>query len=122
MAGALTVITLTLNALPADLFKKAFALIIVSSALLILAYALKSFSGMSWEELGVGLAAMGGSLLILAVALNAMNSAIGGAGALLISAVAIGVLALSLLAIAKIPLEQIGIALLALIGVRNNFV
>jgi phage-related protein len=48
--------------------------------------------GMNWGEVGRGLAAMAGALLILALATNAMSGAIGGAIAIGIVAVSLGIL------------------------------
>ena len=48
------------------------ALIEIAAAIKILASAMKSFSGMSWEEIAKGLVAMGGSLAEIAIAMKLM--------------------------------------------------
>ncbi len=54
---------------------------------MVLSKAMKNFGAMSWSEIARGIVALGGSLTILAVALNFLNGAIGGAAALTIAAV-----------------------------------
>jgi tape measure domain-containing protein len=94
LAGALVVIGVAMHLMPANLPITAAGLILVGVALGMIAKALGTFGDMDWGEIGKGLAAMAGSLIILAVAANAMSSA-------LVGAIAIGVMAVSLLLLAK---------------------
>jgi tape measure domain-containing protein len=94
MAGALVVIGLAMQLMPASLPITGAGLILVGIGLNAVAGALKLMGGMKWSEIGRGLAAMAGALLILAVATNAMTGAIGGA-------IAIGIVAVSLTILAE---------------------
>ena len=58
------------------------AIVALAESCNILAEALGSFSGLSWEEIGKGLTAMGGALAELVVSLSVLSK-IGGGGALL---------------------------------------
>lgn len=118
MAGALLVITTAINALPEKgITSKAIGILTISASLLVMAEALKKLGELSWEQLAVGLAALAGTLAILAVSLNVMQASISGAAAMLVAAAAVGILAVSLAALGSLSLEQIGIGLLALVGI-----
>jgi len=93
------------------------AMIGFGAALLIIAQAVKSFGSMSWEEIAKGLVALAGSLIIMAVAMNAMTGGLAGAAAMLVMSAAILVLAPALMMLGSMNLAEIGLALLALVGV-----
>lgn len=93
------------------------ALIAFGAALLIIAQAVESFATMSWEELAKGLIALGGSLLIIAVGVTAMSGVLAGAAALLVVSAALLMLAPALKMLGSMDIANIGIALLALVGV-----
>lgn len=116
MAGSITAIGLATRALPGDLVLKAAGLLIVSGALFVLSKALLSFGSMSSEQVSTSLISLGGALLILVIALNAMTGAIGGAAALIIASGAIYILAKSLQLLGNLSIEQVGISLLAITG------
>lgn len=92
MAGALLAITLALKFMPANMGTMGLGLIAVSAALLIVANVMDKMSGMSWEELGRGLVALGGAIAILAVGLKLMTGTLSGAGALLVAAGALAII------------------------------
>ena len=117
MAGALTAITLALNIMPKGMINKAIGLIGVAAALQIMIGPLKEMSGMSWDEIAKGLVTLGGSLLVLTVAVNAMTGGLAGAAAMLVMAAAIRVLAPAIENLGQMDLAEIGKALLALVGV-----
>lgn len=48
------------------------SLVLIAASMKILASAVKDFSGMSWEEIGKGLAGIAGSLLAVSIAMNLM--------------------------------------------------
>lgn len=99
----------------------ATGMLILAGAMFIIGEVLKKLSGMSWEELAIGLAGLGGSLAILAIALNAMTGGLPGAAAVLVSALALAVLVPPLIALSKLDIKQVGIVLLALVGVFTVF-
>lgn len=118
MGGTLSILILAMNLLPKDgMASKAFGILVVSASLIILAKALEILGGLTWDQVAVGLVTLAGSLTILAVAMTAMQGSLTGAAALLVSAAAVGILAVALQTMANLKLEQIGIALLALVGV-----
>jgi hypothetical protein len=73
--------------------------------------------GMDWLELGKGLLALAGALLIITVALYAMSGTLAGSAALIIAAGALFVLTRVLQTLGGMALSEIGIALLALAGI-----
>jgi len=117
MAGALTAITVAMNLMPKGMINKALGLIGVATALQIMIGPLKEMSGMSWDEIAKGLVMLGGSLLVLIVAVNAMTDGLAGAAAMLVMAAAIRILTPALENLGQMNLAEIGKALLALVGV-----
>ena len=100
LGGSLLILIAALYAIPKGVVVKAGILVVVSAAMVILAEAVSKFGALSWDEIGRGLAAMGGALLILAIALYAMSGTLAGSAALL--AASIGMLAIS------IAMEKLG--------------
>jgi len=95
IGAGLLIIGQAMRLMPKNMVMQAAALVLVGASLLAIATAMKIFGSMSWGEIGAGLAALAGALVILAVAANAMTGAIGGA-------IAIGIMAVSLLALASV--------------------
>lgn len=116
LAGALVAVTLAVNFMPKNMVGIGVGLIAVSAAILIMANALTQMGDMSWEQLGIGLLALGGSLGLLALGLHAMNGTAAGSAALIIASVALLMLASSVTKMGGMSWEQLGIGLLALGG------
>lgn len=116
MGLALFVISYAMTAMPKDMIAQAFALVLVAGAVYILAQAFASMAGLSPEEIALGLIAFGGSLLILTVALNAMNGTIPGSIAMVIAAAAMLVLAQAMKVFAGMTWDEIGRGLTVLAG------
>ncbi len=116
MAGILLSIAASMKILPEDMIGKSVGFVVVAAAITILSKALASMGGMSWAEIAKGLISLGGSMLILALGLNAMNGTVGGAAALLVSTVALGALAKAIKTLGSMSLAEIGIGLLAIAG------
>lgn len=118
IAAGLIIIGLAMHLMPANMLLTAAGLVVVGVALNIIAGALRLFGGMSWEEIGKGLLALAGALLILAIATNAMSGAIPGAIAILIVSAALAILAKVLIELADIPfgdlIKAIGAVAIAL--------
>ena len=76
-----------------DIIKSAISLAIIGVALEILQNALSKMGDISWEEYGKQMAVLGGSLIILSIALIAMKESISGAAALVIASAALAILA-----------------------------
>lgn len=74
-----------MHLMPKNMIGSAVGLIAVGAALNIMADALTSMGGMSWTEIAKGLVALTGSLVILAISLNAMKGTLAGSAALLVA-------------------------------------
>lgn len=91
-------------------------LILVAVALQGIARAVSSMGGLSWEELGKGLAGLGGSLAILAAGLHLMTGTVAGSIALTTAASAMALLVPALIAMGKQSWETIIKGLAGLAG------
>lgn len=94
----------------------AASMLIAADALLVLVPVLLTLGQMSWEKIAKGLVAIGGALLELALALNAMKGTAGGAASLLIAADALLLLIPALAAMGSLSLETILKGLIAIGG------
>lgn len=117
MAAGLLAMSLALSLTnPSGLAAKAVGFLVMAVALNVMAAAVTKLGSMSWEQLAVGMVAMGGALLMLTVALHAMNGALVGAAALMVAAVALNALAVPIMLLSTLSLPAVGIALLAIAG------
>lgn len=116
IAGSIIAIGLAMRTMPMTLPITAAGLVLVSIALQGIALAVKSMSGMSWEEIGKGLVALGGALLVLGVGLRLMSGAIPGAIALGLVAAALALLVPELIALGSVSWSVIAKGLAALAG------
>lgn len=116
MGGALLIIVAAMWALPPNMIGSAAALLIVSTALVVLSNAMQNLGGMDWEQMKLGLIGLAGSLTIIAVAMAFMTTALPGAAALLIVSAALMLLTPVLIALGAMSLTSIGTGLLALAG------
>lgn len=117
MAGALVLVVGALLLMPPNALASAAALVAVSVALNLIASAMGTMGGMSWEELAKGLVALAGSLLIIAAAMYAMTAALPGAAATLVVAGALAILAPILVLLGSMSWGEIVKGLAALAGV-----
>ena len=117
MAGALLAIVIAVNLMPKNMIVTAIALAIIAGAIFVLTTSLTLMSDMSWDEIGRGLTVLGGALLIISVAMIAMQGSIGGAIALIIVAGALAILTPILLVLGTMQIATIAIALGVLAGV-----
>ena len=91
-------------------------MVLMASAMTIMAPVLKSLGDMSWENIGKGLLTIAVSLTELAVGLKAMSGSLSGSAALLVAAGAIAVLAPTLERLGNMSLENIMKSLVAIAG------
>lgn len=117
MAGALAAIALAIAFLPPHAILSAAGILIVAVSLGMIQEALGKMGGMSWEQIGKGLVVLAGSLLLIAGAVYVMQGAIGGAAAILIVAVSLGMLVPALQALGDMSWEAIIKGLVALAGI-----
>ena len=113
LAGSLAI----LGTKGGDTLKSAAALLIMGVALKIIGSALQSIGGMSWEAITKALLVLVVALAAMTVAMKFMTTALPGAAAMLIIAVALGMLVPVLMAFGAMKMESIGKALLMLVGV-----
>lgn len=117
MGVALVIIAGAMRLMPVGLVVQAVGLIIVAGALVILSEAVAKMAGMSWEEVARGLIAMAGALGIIALGLYLMTGTIPGSLALLVASAALTVLAGVMERLGAMPIQEIGLALLAIAGI-----
>ena len=91
-------------------------MVLMASAMAIMAPVLKSLGDMSWENIGKSLLVIAVSLTELAVGLKAMSGSLSGSAALLVAAGAIAVLAPTLERLGNMSLENIMKSLVAIAG------
>lgn len=115
-AGALVAIAAGMQLMPLTLPVTAAGLVLVSVALNAIAGALKIMGTSSWEEIGKGLATLGGAMAILAAGLNLMSGTLLGSAALGVAAGAIAILTPSLVIFSKLSWEGIAKGMTALAG------
>lgn len=116
MGGALAEVAIAVNLMPKNTIGIGAGLVIVSLALKSLAEAMASFGGMQWDEIGRGLAVLGGALAELTIALNLMKGTLGGSAALLIAAGALNLLVPVLTSLGRMSWSEIVRGLTVLAG------
>ena len=104
----------------------AVSLLILAESIKILGKAAQIFANMSWEEIGKGLAGMGGALSEFVGASAILNKfsggkAIGGATSILIMSISMGMIAKSLKSLGDMSWEQIQRGLTAMGGALAEF-
>lgn len=117
VAASLVLIAVSMKLMPKNMLATAAGLLLVSVALGFIVNAMESFGAMSLEEIGRGIVGMGGSLVILALALMAMSGTLGGAIALGIAAVSLRLFAEVVEAFASLSIGQLLSGLLGIAGV-----
>lgn len=117
MATSLLTVIAAVKLMPEkEILSSSVGLIVIAGALKILASALGDFGAMSWEEIAKGLAALGGSLGLIAIGLNLMNGTLAGSTALMFASVAILALTPALTALGSMSVGEVIISLVALAG------
>lgn len=117
MGLALAMVAIAINNLPKSTVIIGAGLVLVGAALMIIASAVSKMGSMGWEEIGKGIVALAGSLLIIVVALKAMSGTLTGSLAMMFMATALLMLVPVLKILGGMKLTEIGKALLALAGI-----
>lgn len=115
IGASIVVLALSMNLMRTGVGGAA-AMFIVSAALVVLSKALNEFAKMSKGDITKALITMGGALLILVVAMDAMEGGLLGAAALLVMVGALTVLVPVLIALASLSWETVGKGLLFLVA------
>lgn len=116
MAIALTSVAIAMRIMPKNMLSIGAGFTIISASMLILAQAVKSFSGMTWDEIGRGLTVMGIALAELAIALKFMQGSVSGSAALIIAAGALAIMAPVLKLLGGMTVGEIAKSLITLAG------
>lgn len=119
--GGLGIMVLLLERLKdtKKLLSASVSIVIMASAMLILAQSITQLAQLSWEELGKGIAGVVGSIGLLSIALIALSDSkglIGASLAMLVLAKVMQMMVEPLKNIGSLDIKQIGIALLGLVG------
>lgn len=117
VGGALVEVAIAMRLMPKNSVSLGVGLIAVGAALEIIADALSKMGDMTWEQVAIGLVAMGGALGELAIGLKAMTGSLAGSAALLVASGALAVLAPVLLVLGSMSWDAIAKGLLTLAGV-----
>ena len=116
MAGSLLAVALAVKMMPKDMPYIGAGLVLVSGALVVITKVLEKMGGFSWEEIGKGLATLGGSIAILAAGLRVMTGTTTGSLALLTAAGALLVLTPVLSILGAMSWTSIAKGLVAMAG------
>ena len=116
MGGALLVIAAAMQLMPLTLPITAAGLVVLSGAMLVMAGAIKIMGSMDLESLARGVGALGVVLAMLTIATRNMQSALGGAAAMVIVSGALVVLAGVLKLLGTMSIGEIAAALGVLAG------
>lgn len=117
IGGSLLLVTAAVNLMPKDMLLKAIALTVVAASLVILAQAVIMMGNMSWEQIGKGLATMGGALLIVAASVEMMPKDMLLTGlALVVVASGLVILSKALTNMAGMSWDEVGKGLVVLSG------
>lgn len=115
IAAALTILAIAANAMTTAL-PGAGAIAIMAASLLILTPVLVTLGQLAWGTIFKGLVTIAAALTILAIAANAMTTALPGAAAIVIMAAALAILAPVLILFGQMSWESIAKGLVALAG------
>lgn len=107
-------LVLFLKLMPNNVVKMGSSLLALSTSLLIISFALTRMGKMNWKEIAKGLAALGGSIAILAVGLKFMKGTMSGSVALILAAVGLSMLVIPLCLMGKMKWENIAKGLVVL--------
>lgn len=116
MAGTLTSIAVAMRLMPKNMIFNSVGMLAIAKSLTTLQDVVSDMGGMTWEQIGKGLATLAGSMAILSVSMLAMKGALPGAAAMLVLAGALKVFVPTLQLLGGMSLTEIGTGLLALAG------
>jgi hypothetical protein len=117
MSVALKAISQALGRVPPNMLTSALGFVAIAVSLKILASALGDFAAMGWEDIGKAMVVLAGSMLILSIALIAMEGTITGAVAMGIAAVSMVLMAQALTMFGQLSWDQLLVGLAALAGI-----
>lgn len=116
-AGALAMFFGVIRYMPADVIPKAVGITILAGSLVILAFALEKLGNMDIDKTKQSIEVMAITLGILAIAMKVMQQTMAGALAMFVAAAALVAISVAFTILSKIPMEALGIGLLAIAGI-----
>ena len=116
MAAALLIVGVAMSVIPKNGILIGIGLTVIAGALLLISTSLATMGQMSLNGVIKSLGALAGSLILITVAINYMDTSVSGLFALYMMADALSLLTPVLTTLGDMSLSQIGIALLALAG------
>ena len=116
LAASLVMVTAAMRLMPNNMAGIGFGLLEMSASILMLTASLTTLGNMDIGQIQNALLSMGGALLLLSVAAQAMRNSVAGAGAMLVMAGAILILTPALKSLGNRSLSEIGTGLLTLGG------
>lgn len=117
MTGAVGGIALAMRLLPKNMIGASLEIQAIALAMRMLVPVMQGLGGLSWEEIGKGLATMGASLLIFAGGAKLLNGSLTGVAGIAIMAVALNLLIIPIKALGELPLMNIVQGLVAIAAV-----
>ena len=117
VAVGLGLVTAAMNLLPQGSVLRAAGVVVIASALLIIADGVQKMSGLQWDQIGRGLTVMAGSLAAITLALNLLpQGSLLNAAAILVVAASLEIVQNALGKMANMSWEQIAKGLIVLAG------
>lgn len=116
LAGVVAIMAAAMISIPPTAIAGAFSMLIMAGAMLLATKALEEIGNMPWSDFLSAALKMGAVITGLIVAANFAQGSIAGVAALLVLAVAVRILASAISVIGEMDASKIGIAMLAIAG------
>ena len=116
LAGALTMVTVAMRLMPNNMASIGFGLLEMATSILLLTTSLTTLGNMNIGQIQNALLSMGGALLLLSAAAQAMRNSVAGAGAMLVMAGAMLVLTPALKSLSDMSIAEIATSLGVMAG------
>lgn len=116
LAGALTMVTVAMRFMPNNMAGIGFGLLEMSASILMLTTSLMTLGNMDIGQIQNALLSMGGALMLLSAAAQAMRNSVAGAGAMLVMAGAMLVLTPALKSLSDMSIAEIATSLGVMAG------
>lgn len=116
LAVSLLLVTVAMQMMPNNMPSIGFGLLEMAASIMMLTSSLTTLGGMNMSQIESALLSMGGALLLLAAAAQAMRNSVAGAGAMLVMAGAILVLTPALKSLSDMSIAEIATSLGVMAG------
>ena len=116
LAASLLLVTVAMRMMPNNMPSIGFGLLEMAASIMMLTSSLTTLGGMNMSQIESALLSMGGALLLLAAAAQAMRNSVAGAGAMLVMAGAILILTPALKSLGEMSLAEIATSLGVMAG------